>query len=168
MRSPCCPCVPSQSLLGNGSGSRAVFFEVLVVSKESRRLVLPRTSWFVSYFTALSISLYISIIEQHKEDWWVIELEGIWKEVAMVELQYCPTVAYRKWRKQQETSVMKASVPPEIRSEYPQNTSQKRYRYTNLLDYTIKLNISRTCQAYCVCIFIEIVISLPSPKERDV
>jgi hypothetical protein len=51
---------------------------------------------------------------------------------------------------------MISSVPPEARSQHLQNTSQKRYRYTYLLYYSIKLNI---CQAYCVYIFIELVIS---------
>jgi hypothetical protein len=55
MRSCCCLCVsPPPSLLGNGSvkvsfsllANGYVFYAVHVVSKESRRLVLPRTSCF--------------------------------------------------------------------------------------------------------------------------
>jgi hypothetical protein len=53
--SPCvCVCVSPLSLLGNGSvkvplsmlDNGYVFYAVRVVSKESRRLVLPRTSCF--------------------------------------------------------------------------------------------------------------------------
>jgi hypothetical protein len=60
MGSYCCPCVvclsvyPPLSLVGNGSvkvplslrGNGYAFYAVRVVSNESRRLVLPRTSCF--------------------------------------------------------------------------------------------------------------------------
>jgi hypothetical protein len=63
-----------------------------------------------------------------------IELERLWKEMVIARLSYYPNMCLERLRRATRISVSVASVPVEIRTRHPLNTSLERYLYSNPFD----------------------------------
>jgi hypothetical protein len=61
-------------------------------------------------------------------DWYMDELERIWKVATVAWSKYYSAICLECLREIRETSVRIANVPAEIRNEYLPNTRLARYR----------------------------------------